>query len=207
MLLLRIHPENPQERLLTQAVRELQNDGLLVYPTDTVYALGCDMASRKGVEHLCRLKGVDPAKHRFACIVPDFATLGEYAAQLEGPTFRLLKQHLPGPFTFILPAGSKVPKHFQGRRREFGVRMVEHPIVQALLRLHGRPLVTTSLKLDDDVLEYPTDPDEIAEVYNHSADVMIDGGYGGNVPSTVVDLTDGAANAVVIRDGLGVFNG
>jgi tRNA threonylcarbamoyl adenosine modification protein (Sua5/YciO/YrdC/YwlC family) len=188
-----------------QAVRELHQDGLLIYPTDTVYAMGCDIASRKALERLCRVKNVDPERHRFACIVPDFTTLGEYAAQLDSPTFRLLKQYLPGPFTFVLPAGSKVPKHIQGRRREFGVRMVEHRTLQELLRLHGRPIVTTSLKMDDDVLEYPTDAEEIAETHAQLADAMIIGGYGGNIPSTVVDLTHGAAEATVLRQGLGIF--
>lgn len=203
MPLLKIYPDNPQERLLEQAVRCLQHDGVIIYPTDTVYALGCDIHSRRAIERICRLKGVAPDRHSFACIVPDMKAIGEYAAQLDNPTFKLMRRLLPGPYTFILPAGRLIPKHFQGRRKEFGVRMIANPIVQELVRRLGNPLVTTSIKHEDEVLEYRTDPELIYERYGTQVDLVIDGGYGGNVPSTVVDLTEGAAHLRIIREGLG----
>jgi len=201
--LLKIYPDNPQERLLAQVVQCLQADGVIIYPTDTVYALGCHIHSRRAIERICRIKGVDPEKHTFACIVPDLKAVGEYAAQLDNPTFKLMRRVLPGPYTFILPAGKMIPKHFQGKRKEFGVRMIDQPIVQELVRRLGNPLVTTSIKHEDEVLEYRTDPELIFEQYGHLVDFVIDGGYGGNIPSTVVDLTDGAENLRIIREGLG----
>lgn len=203
-MLLRINPDNPQERLLQQAVDVLRQGGIVIYPTDTVYGIGCDIANKKAVEKVARLKGQDPGKANFACICPDLSILSDYAAQVTTPEYKLLRHALPGPYTFILRASKNVPRHFQSSKKTVGLRIPDHKIPVSLSSMLGNPLLTTSLKDDDEVLEYTTDPELIHERYsNQGVDVVIDGGYGGNEPSTILDLSGGLENLTVIREGKG----
>ena len=202
-MLLRINPHNPQERLLQQAVDILQNDGILIYPTDTVYALGCDIKSKKALERICRIKNIDPEKFTFACICEEVGIVGEYAMQVSTPVYKLLKSALPGPYTFILKASKNIPRHFQSRRKTVGIRVADHKIPTALVHLLGNPILTTSLREENEGLDYPTDPEYIEEKYRKLVDAVIDGGPGGILPSTVLDCSEGEDKIRLIRTGLG----
>lgn len=202
-VLLRIHPDNPPERLLRQAVEVLQRGGVIIYPTDTVYGLGCAISSKSGVERIARLKGLDPKKAEFACLLASVGDIGRYTVQVDTPTYKLLKRTLPGPYTFILNASREVPSHFRSKKRTVGIRVTANAVATALVERLGEPLLTTSLKHEDEILEYRTDPELIHTRWGDRVDAVIDGGYGGNVPSTVVDLTGGVAALNVLREGLG----
>ncbi|MBX2929170.1 MAG: threonylcarbamoyl-AMP synthase [Saprospiraceae bacterium] len=204
-MLLTIHPQNPDTRKIAQAVEILQSGGVIIYPTDTVYAIGCDMANQDAVERVCRLRNLDPERAMLTIMCRDISEVAEYSAQIDTPVFKLLRRNLPGPFTFVLPAGSKTPKLFRNRKKTIGIRIPGHPIVQALIEGLGRPILTTSLKTGDDVVEYYTDPEALHEDYQKLVDVVIDGGAGGNSPSTLVDCT--GPEPEVIRQGLGELNG
>ncbi|MGH1435681.1 MAG: L-threonylcarbamoyladenylate synthase [Lewinella sp.] len=202
-MLLEIHPDNPSERKIRQVVDVLEKDGVIIYPTDTVYALGCDLFSKKGLEKIARIRGVNPSKARFSFICENFSQLAEYAAQIDNEVFRLMKQLLPGPYTFILKASHQVPKIIQGRRASIGVRVPDNNIPLEIVRMLGRPIITASLKTDaeEDVLEYLTDTYDIEERFGKLVDIIIDGGAGGNEGSTVIDCTTSPPE--LIRAGAG----
>ena len=198
---LNIHPENPQQRFIDQAVEVLKDGGLVIYPTDTVYGIGCDIFNTRAVDRLCRVKGVKPEKSNFSFVCTDLSMVSEYSRGITTPVFKLMKRTLPGPYTYILNASSQVPKILQKKKRTVGVRIPDQKILQQMLVTLGTPIITTSLKIADDILEYPTDPEEIYELFSHKVDVIIDGGPGGVIPSTVVDCTND--EPVLIREGEG----
>ena len=201
MKLSQIHPETPQPRLITEAVNILRNGGVIIYPTDTVYAMGCDIFQQKAVEKLCRIKGIKPAKANLSIICNDLSHLSEYAKQLDNSVFKLMKQLLPGPYTFILRASSLVPKILHRNKKTIGIRVPDNKIVQMIVSELGNPIITASLKSDDDILEYPTDPIDIKEQFSKDIDLIIDGGYGNAEASTVLDATTN--EVVVVREGMG----
>ncbi|WP_367389334.1 L-threonylcarbamoyladenylate synthase [Lewinella sp. LCG006] len=202
-MLLEIHPDNPSERKIRQVVDLLEKDGVIIYPTDTVYALGCDLLSKKGLERIARIRGINPSKARFSFICENFSQLSEYAAQIDNEIFRLMKQLLPGPYTFILKASHQVPKIIQGRRASIGVRVPDNNIPLEIVRMLGRPIITASLKTDqeEDILEYLTDARDIDDRFGKLVDLIIDGGAGRNDGSTVIDCTTSPPE--LIRQGIG----
>ncbi|NJL12320.1 MAG: threonylcarbamoyl-AMP synthase [Microscillaceae bacterium] len=197
---LKIFPQNPEMRKIAKVIEVLQSGGLVIYPTDTVYGLGCDIHQVKAVERLAQLKGLNPKKNNFSFICYDLSHIAEYA-RVETPIFKLMKKVLPGAFTFILPASSKVPKMLDTPKKTVGIRVPDHSIPRIIVQELGNPIITTSIKDDDEVLEYSTDPELIYEKFKNQVDLVIDGGYGQNVPSTIVDCT--GDSPVVIREGLG----
>ncbi|MBY0433955.1 MAG: threonylcarbamoyl-AMP synthase [Cyclobacteriaceae bacterium] len=201
--LLRIHPENPEPRKIRHAVDVLQRGGILVYPTDTIYGIGCDLHNRRAVERLCKIQDVKPQKLNLSFICSDLSHIAEYVKRIDTPEFKILKRALPGPFTFIFESSSMVPKILDVNKKTVGIRIPLHPIPLDIVRLLGHPLITSSIKDDDTIKEYTTDPEEIYEDFKHLVDAVIDGGPGGNVPSTVVDFTSDIP--VVTRQGLGNF--
>ncbi|AIL45826.1 threonylcarbamoyl-AMP synthase [Elizabethkingia anophelis] len=200
--ILRIYPENPQENLIQEVVKTLDNGGLIIYPSDTVYALGCNIFDIKAMEKLAQIKGVKLEKAHFSIICNDLSHLSEFTRPIDTATFRLLKHYLPGPFTFILEANKTLPLAYKGQKT-IGIRVPDHPIPQLIVSKLGHPIASTSIKDDDDVIEYTTDPELIAEKYNHLVDIVIDSGYGDNKASTIVDLTQGTPE--VVREGKGNF--
>ena len=202
-MLLKINSDTPQERLIDQVVECLQNGGIIIYPTDTVYGMGCDIKNKKAIERLCKIKGVSPEKTNFSCICDDVSILSNYATGVSTRVFKLMKQALPGPYTFILKASKNVPSHFQSRKKTVGIRVVANNIPTEIVRKLGNPIVTTSLKHDDNLLEYNTDPELIYERYSKLVDIVIDGGIGGNVASTIIDCSGGDEEVIVVREGAG----
>jgi tRNA threonylcarbamoyl adenosine modification protein (Sua5/YciO/YrdC/YwlC family) len=198
-MLLKIHPDNPQPRLIKQVVEALQQGGIVIYPTDTVYGLGCDILQQKAVERICRIKKVDPRKAQLSFVCSDLSHLSDFAKPLSNPIYRLLKEYLPGPYTFILPASKMVPRILQSRKDTIGLRIPGNNITMAIVRELGRPILSASLP-GEQVEDY-TDPEVMFENFRNEVDYVIDGGIGGTIPSTVVDCTgDGP---VVTRMGLG----
>jgi tRNA threonylcarbamoyl adenosine modification protein (Sua5/YciO/YrdC/YwlC family) len=202
-MLLEIHPQNPDERKIKQAVRILQEGGVIIYPTDTVYGIGCDISNAKAVERVCKIRRLDPSKAMLAFICKDIAQVASYATQIDNTIFKIMRKNLPGPFTFILNASKDVPKLFKNKKHTIGVRIPDNKIILRLVEELGNPILTTSLKSDDEILEYFTDPTEIYEDFEHLVDLVIDGGIGGNVPSTLVDCSKGEIE--VLREGTGVL--
>ena len=198
-MLLRIHPIDPQPRLIRQVVEILRSGGIIIYPTDTVYGIGCDILQADAIERICRLKGIDSHKANLSFICNDLSHLSEYTKPISTPTFRLLKEHLPGPYTFILPASKLVPKILQSKKSTIGLRIPDNPIAQALVRELGRPILSTSLPGEQ--VEDTTDPDVMYENFGKQVDAVIDGGIGGMIPSTVVDCSTDLPE--VIREGAG----
>lgn len=201
---LSIHPESPEPRKIKQVVERLQDGGVIIYPTDTVYGIGCDVTNHKAVERVCRLRRLDPDKAMLAMICKDMSQVSAHAAQLDNQVFRMLKQYLPGPYTFILKANNEVPKMFKNRKKTLGIRIPDNKIIQALVEELGRPILTTSLKSDDEILEYFTDPLDIYNDFENLVDVVIDGGNCGNIPSTLIDCSKGEPE--LIRLGAGEWN-
>ncbi|WP_205727969.1 L-threonylcarbamoyladenylate synthase [Flammeovirga pectinis] len=199
--LFRINPDNPQERVLNEVVKVLRKGGLVIYPTDTVYGVGCDLTNQAALKKLIRFKGLKPNKMNLSFICYDLSDITNYVKHIETPAFRVIKKALPGPFTFIMKASSSVPKLVDTKKKEVGIRVPDHNIPRELVRLLGNPIVTTSLKQEDEILEYPTDPELIYEDYGNQVDAVIDGGYGNIHLSTVVNLVDG--DFEVIRQGQG----
>ena len=197
-MLTKIYEQNPSERELRRVVDVLEHDGIIIYPTDSVYAFGCSIRSPKAIERLRRMRGKQPGD--FAVAFADIAQVAEYC-RVDNAAFRILKRNLPGPFTFVLTASSRVPDKALEKRRTIGVRIPAHGVARAIVGALGAPLITTSVKDDDEVVEYTTDPELIHERYGQEVDLVIDGGAGDNVPTTVVDLTQGEAE--VLREGKG----
>lgn len=197
---LRLFEDNPNERDVRRAADILRGGGVVIYPTDTVYAMGCDINQVKAVQRVCQLKGVKPEKANFSMICRDLSNIAAYA-KVSNEVFKLMKHNLPGPFTFVLPATNRLPNVLMNRRKTIGIRVPDNYIVRALVEELGGPLLTTSVKADDEVVEYMTDPELIYERYGKLVDLVIDGGSGRNVASTVVDCT--ADPVEVIRQGVG----
>lgn len=200
---LNIHPENPEERKIDQVVQILKKGGVIIYPTDTVYGIGCDIRQQEAIEKVCKIRGLKPEKAALSMMCKDISQVAEYTAQIDTPYFKILKSHLPGPFTFILNSNHQVPKLFKNKKRTVGIRIPDSKIILALIEALGAPILTTSLKSDDEILEYFTDPSEIYEDFEHLVDLVIDGGPGGNQPSTIIDLTQ--TEPLLIRQGAGLF--
>lgn len=200
--ILKIYPDNPQENYMNELIKTLQDGGLIIYPSDTVYALGCDIYNVKAMEKLARLKNTTLDKAQFSIICNNLSHLSEFTRPIETSTFRLLKSKIPGPFTFILEANKNLPLAYKGKKT-VGIRVPDHPIPQLIVEKLGHPIASTSIKDDDEVIEYSTDPELIAEKYDHLVDIVIDSGYGDNVASTIVDLTSGEPE--ILREGKGIL--
>jgi tRNA threonylcarbamoyl adenosine modification protein (Sua5/YciO/YrdC/YwlC family) len=201
-MLLRIHPETPGQRQVQKAVELLRDNGVLVFPTDTVYGLGCDILSHKAVERVARIKGIHIEKANFSFICHSLSQLTDYAKHVNNPTFKLMKQCLPGPFTFILEASSNVPKVFRSRKKTIGIRIPDNNIIIEIVRELGNAVLTTSVHDEDQVIDYTSDPELIYDHYKNLVDAVIDGGYGNNVPSTVIDCTGPVP--FIARQGIGI---
>lgn len=199
--LVRIYPENPNPREIARVVEVLQNGGVIIYPTDTVYSFGCDIRKPKAIEQVARIKGLKPEKAEFALVFPDLSFLSAYTKSVDTPSYKILNRCLPGPFTFILKAGSAIPKIFQKKKKTVGIRIPENNIPREIVRQLDRPIIASSVHDEDEILEYTTDPELILEKYDHLVDIVIDGGIGDNDHSTVVDLSEGYPE--IIREGKG----
>lgn len=202
-MLVKIYPENPNPKDIRLVVDVLKNGGIIIYPTDTVYALGCDISDGKAVEKIARYKNVKVEKSNLSFICQDLSQLSDFTKPLSNQVFKLLKRYLPGPFTFILNANNNVPKYFKGKKRTVGVRIPDNAIILEIVRVLGNPIMSTSIHDEDEMLEYSTDPELIHEKFKDLADLIIDGGYGDNVPSTIVDCT--GEIPLIIRQGKGVL--
>ena len=200
--ILKIYPDNPQENYMNEVIKTLQDGGLIIYPSDTVYALGCDIYNVKAMEKLARLKNTTLDKAQFSIICNNLSHLSEFTRPIETSTFRLLKSKIPGPFTFILEANKNLPRAYKGKKT-VGIRGPDHSSPQLIVEKLGHPIASTSIKDDDEVIEYSTDPELIAEKYDHLVDIVIDSGYGDNVASTIVDLTSGEPE--ILREGKGIL--
>jgi tRNA threonylcarbamoyl adenosine modification protein (Sua5/YciO/YrdC/YwlC family) len=200
--LIRIHPDNPPQSRIQQVVEVLRRGGIIIYPTDTVYGIGCDIHNAKAVEKLCRIKGLNPEKANLSFICYDLSHISDYAHGITTPTYKVIKRALPGPFTFIFEASSKAPRQGGRQRKTVGIRVPDNQIILQLVKELGNPIVSTSVREDENTLdEYVTDPDLIYEKYRAMVDVVIDGGFGGNVPSTIIDCTND--DFELIRQGAG----
>lgn len=197
---IKIYKENPNPREIKRVVDVLRKGGLIIYPTDTVYGLGCDITNTRALEKIARIKGVKLAKANWSFICADLSNLSDYVRQIDTATFKILKRCLPGPYTFILPGNNNLPKDFK-KKKTVGIRVPDNAIAKALVEGLGNPIVSTSIRDEDDVLEYTTDPGLIYEKWDNLVDIVIDGGYGGNVASTIIDLS--AGHPVLIREGKG----
>ena len=198
-MLLQIHPDNPQPRLIKQVVECLKDGGVVIYPTDTIYGIGCDISKHKAIERICKIKNVDPQKAQLSFICQDLSHLSDYTKSIDTPLYRMLKNYLPGPYTFILPASKQVPKILQSKKSTIGLRVPGNIICQNILGELGNPILSASLP--GDMVEEYTDPEIIFEKFENLVDLVIDGGSGGMIPSTVVDCT--TDEWTVIREGLG----
>lgn len=197
---IKIYEENPNPKEIQRVVNVLRKGGLVIYPTDTVYGLGCDITNTKALEKIARIKGIKLAKANWSFICADLSNLSDYVRQIDTATFKILKRSLPGPYTFILPGNSNLPKDFK-KKKTVGIRIPDNTIARALVEELGNPIVSTSIRDEDELLEYTTDPELIYEKWENLVDLVIDGGYGGNIGSTIIDLSDGEPE--VIREGKG----
>ncbi len=203
-MLIHLNPDNPQERQLNQIVECLRNGGVIIYPTDTVYAFGCDIHQKKAVERICKIKGIAPEKARLSFVCESVKSLGVYANHVTTPLFKIIRNAEPGPYTFIFEASKLVPRHYQDRRKSVGIRITNQPIAQELIRLLGHPIGSISLPDSEDLEpEFRTDPELIHERFEKLVDMVIDGGIGGLEPSTIVDMSNGEHDIVVVREGKG----
>ncbi len=200
-MLIKIYEDNPNPKAIQQAVEVLQKGGVIIYPTDTVYGIGCDITNQKAIERVCQIRGLRPDKSNLSFICYDLTDISNYTKPFDTAVFRVLKKALPGPFTFIFNASGQVPKLLSSKKKTVGIRVPDNNIVREIVKELGRPIVTSSIHDEDDIIEYSTDPELIYEKYQDLVDIVIDGGYGGNVASTVVDLTSGEFE--VIREGKG----
>lgn len=200
-MLVRIYDNNPNEKSIQQVVDVLKKGGVIIYPTDTVYGIGCDITNQKAIEKVCEIRGLKADKANLSFICYDLTDISLYTKPFDTTVFRVLKKALPGPFTFIFNASSQVPKLLSSKKKTVGIRVPNNNIVREIVRVLGNPIVTASIRDEDDILEYSTDPELIHEKYENLVDLVIDGGYGDNVASTVVDLTEGEFE--VIRAGKG----
>jgi tRNA threonylcarbamoyl adenosine modification protein (Sua5/YciO/YrdC/YwlC family) len=198
--LIKIYEKNPNEQKLDKVVDILKKGGLIVYPTDTVYGLGCDITNTKAMERVANIKGVKLNKAKFSFICYDLSNLSDYVKQIDKPTYKILKRALPGPYTFVLQGNSNLPKAFK-KKRTVGIRVPDNNIIRELVKRLGNPIVSTSIRDEDDLLEYTTDPELIFEKWRNMVEIVIDGGYGSNIPSTIVDLSQN--EVIILREGRG----
>lgn len=201
---IKIYPENPNEREIQKVVECLKDGGIIIYPTDTVYGLGCDITNSKALERIAQLKGIRLDKANFSFICADLSHLSDYVKQIDTATFKLLKRALPGAYTFILPGNNNLPKEFK-KKKTVGIRVPDNTIVRTLVEKLGNPIVSSSIYDEDELIEYTTDPELIFEKWQDKVDIVIDGGYGDNVASTVIDLSEGVPT--LIREGKGSIEG
>ncbi len=200
-MLLKIYPENPNPKAIQRVVECLQNGGVVIYPTDTIYGIGCDIFKQKSVERITQILGDGKKKTAMTFICQDLSHLSDYTKPIPNNVFKVMKKVLPGPFTFILEANSNVPKLLQSNKKTVGIRVPDNNIIREIVEQLGHPILSTSVKDDDEIVEYTTDPELIHDKYGHLVDIVIDGGYGDNVPSTVVNCVDGEIE--VLREGKG----
>ena len=200
-MLLKIYEKNPNEKAIQQVVDVLKKGGLIIYPTDTIYGLGCDITNQKAIEKIYQIRGMKPEKAHLSFICYDLSHISDYIKPIDNSAFRLLKKALPGPFTFIFEANNKVPKLLSSNKKTVGIRVPDNDIAREIVRVLGNPIVSASIHDEDEILEYSTDPELIHEKYKDKVDLVIDGGYGGNMASTVVDCTSGEFQ--VLRQGKG----
>jgi tRNA threonylcarbamoyl adenosine modification protein (Sua5/YciO/YrdC/YwlC family) len=198
--LIKIYPENPNPKEVAKVVKVLRAGGLVIYPTDTVYGLGCDISNTRALERIAKIKGVKLEKANFSFVCKDLSNLSDYVKQIDTATFKILKRSLPGPYTFILPGNNNLPTVFK-KKKTVGIRVPDNSIALALVAELGNPIISTSIRDEDELLEYTTDPELIFEKWQHLVDLVIDGGYGDNVPSTIIDLS--GEYPEVIREGKG----
>jgi tRNA threonylcarbamoyl adenosine modification protein (Sua5/YciO/YrdC/YwlC family) len=198
--IIKIYEDKPSEAALAKVVKVLRGGGLVIYPTDTVYGLGCDITNSRALEKIARIKGIRLEKANFSFVCSGLSNLSDYVKQIDTATFKLLKRALPGPYTFILPGNNNLPKEFK-KKNTVGIRVPDNNIVRCLVEMLGNPIVSTSIHDEDEVLEYSTDPELIYEKWQNLVDVVIDGGYGGNEASTIIDLS--GLEPVVVREGKG----
>lgn len=197
---IKIYPENPNPKAIQNVIKVLKSGGLVIYPTDTVYGLGCDITNVKALERIARIKGVKLEKSNFSFVCEDLSNLSDYVKQIDTTAFKILKRALPGAYTFILPGSKNLPNPFK-KRKTVGIRVPDNSIALALVAALGNPIVSTSIRDEDDVLEYTTDPELILEKWDNLVDLVIDGGYGGNEASTIIDLSED--EPIIIREGKG----
>jgi len=199
-MILKIHPQNPEQRKIDQVIDCLRDGGVIIYPTDTVYGLGCDITNTKALERIAKIKGVKLEKANFSFVCHDLSNLSDYVKQIDTSTFKILKRALPGPYTFILPGNNNLPKEFK-KKTTVGIRVPDNNIALEIVKALGNPIVSTSIHDEDEVLEYSTDPELIFEKWQDLVDMVIDGGYGDNIGSTIIDLS--GHEPEVIREGKG----
>jgi tRNA threonylcarbamoyl adenosine modification protein (Sua5/YciO/YrdC/YwlC family) len=200
-MLIKIYPDNPNEKVIQQVVDVLKKGGIIIYPTDTVYGMGCDISNSKAIEKICKIRGIKPEKANFSIICYDLSHISDFTRQIDNETFRVIKKALPGPFTFIFNANKNVPKLLSSNKKTVGIRVPDNTIAREIVKMLGNPIISTSIHDDDEIIEYSTDPELIHEKYKDMVDLVIDGGYGDNEPSTIVDCSEG--NFEIIRQGKG----
>ena len=196
-----IHPDNPQANRIDRVISILREGGIIIYPTDTIYGIGCDIHNARAVERLCKIQKIDPKKINLSFICYDLSHISEYTKNLPTNVFKVMKQTLPGPYTFILNANNNVPRILHTRKNTVGIRVPNHQVPRLIVKELGNPILSSSIKDDDEIVEYTTHPEEIYERYKHQVDLVINSGFGGNIPSTVLDCTGGQIE--VVREGLG----
>lgn len=197
---IKIYEENPNPKEIKRVVKILRDGGVIIFPSDTVYALGCDITNQRAMERVAQLRGIKLEKANFSFICEDLSNLSDYVKQIDSPTFKLLKRNLPGPYTFILPGNNNLPTVFK-KKKEVGIRVPDNAIARAIVHELGNPIISTSIRDEDELIEYTTDPELILEKWDNLVDLVIDGGYGGNIASTVIDLT--GPEPLVVREGKG----
>lgn len=202
-MLLKIHPQNPNPREINRVIECLASGGIIIYPTDTVYGMGCDIHKPKAVERICNIKGIDCEKANFSFICHDLSHLADFTKPISTSVYKVMRKTLPGPFTFILEANANVPKIFKSRKKTVGIRIPDNAICLELVKRLGNPIMSTSVHDDDKIVDYTTDPEQIHDRYKKLVDIVIDGGMGNNQPSTVLDCTNGGFT--ILRQGLGVL--
>lgn len=203
-MLIHINPDNIDDRLIWQVVNCLRKGGVIIYPTDTVYTLGCDLTHKAAYEKVCKLKDVKPNKANFSIVCYDLSHITDFTTNVPTPVYKLMKRCLPGPYTFILNGNNNLNKIYGYNKKTVGIRVPDNPIARAIVDELGAPILSASIKNSDTVLEYITDPQEIYEVYENLVDIVIDGGTGGNIPSTIIDYT--GTEPVLVRQGAGAFS-
>lgn len=203
-MLIKIYPENPNEKMIQQVVDVLKKGGIIIYPTDTVYGLGCDITNQRAIERICKIRGIKPEKANFSFICYDLSHISDYTKPIDNETYRILKKALPGPFTFIFNASKNVPKLLSSNKKTVGIRVPDNSIARCIVRMLENPIMSTSIHDDDEIVEYSTDPELIYEKYQDLVDLVIDGGFGDNQPSTVIDCSAGEFE--ILRQGKGDFN-
>jgi tRNA threonylcarbamoyl adenosine modification protein (Sua5/YciO/YrdC/YwlC family) len=200
-MLIKIYPENPNPKAIEQVIEVLRKGGLIIYPTDTVYGLGCDITNHRDIEAICKIRNIKAEKANFSFICYDLSHISDYIKPIDNTTFRVLKKALPGPFTFIFNASHNVPKLLSSNKKTVGIRVPDNNIARCIVKELGNPIVSTSIRDEDDIIEYSTDPELIYEKYEDLVDIVIDGGYGDNIASTVIDCTSG--DFEIVREGKG----